>query len=54
VTEKGLGFLTLIKLGTQEKRSCGEDEIAEKTGVSLFGVIESLQALQKQGVLKPV
>ena len=44
----------VFKVWTQEKRSCGEDEIAEKTGVSLFGVIESLQALQKQGVLKTV
>ena len=44
----------VLKVWNQEKRSCGEDEIAEKTGVSLFGVIESLQALQKQGILKPV
>jgi len=44
----------VFKVWNQEKRSCEEDEIAEKTGVSLFGVMESLQALQKQGILKPV
>jgi len=44
----------VFKVWSQEKRSCDEDEIAEKTGISLFGVMESLQALQKQGILKPV
>jgi len=44
----------VFKVWNQDHRSCEEDEIAEKTGVSLFGVIESLQVLQKQGILKPV